>query len=239
MPPKRSSSPVGAKLLSKPLEDAKVFRLAKGSERSKVPPPVPPKPKPEDLLKKKKTPPPVPPKPKPEDLKKKPPPVPPKPKPKQDLTPEDEAALSSYTQGGFRQMNPHLRDPSQTLGPMRKKFDEKADRVSEALGKLPNEPGKTYRGADLRNLPDVRNQYQPGNVVKENAFTSTSKNQDTALSGDFKGDTLFNINGKNGKNVTKYSPHDEEEILFDKGTSFRVDSVTRKGNMDHINMTEL
>jgi len=172
-------------------------------------------------------------------LKKAPPPVAPKPNRLRPFNDTDKANLRSYTNGGFMQINPYLRNPEGTGKPFRKRFQDKADGVSDAMSKLPSEPGRTYRGANLRNKPGVLDKYREGEIVREDAFTSTSKNPNIHGSGQFAGDTRFTINGRNGKNVTEYSDHDEEEILFDKGTDFKVDKVTNNGRFTDIEMTEV
>lgn len=174
-----------------------------------------------------------------EGLKKAPPPVKPKPNRLKPFNDTDKANLRTYTNGGYLQINPYLRNPDGTGKPFRQKFQDKADAVSESLSKLPSEPGRTYRGSNLQKRPEELAKYQEGKIVKEDAFTSTSKNPGITESGQFAKDTRFTVNGKNGKNVTDYSDHDEEEILFDKGTDFMVDKVTHNGRFTDIEMTEV
>jgi hypothetical protein len=95
------------------------------------------------------------------------------------LTDTDRAALHDYTTNdGYTTMNPFLRDSSGYSDADRLAIQARADRVSEGLAKLPAEPGETYRGVTYSD--DVLDKYQPGQVVTERAFTSTSKDPDVA-----------------------------------------------------------
>jgi hypothetical protein len=140
------------------------------------------------------------------------------------LTDTDRAALHDYsTNDGYRTMNPFLRDSSGNLDADKLAIQARSDRVSEGLAKLPSEPGTTYRGVQY---PDaVLDNYQPGQVVTERAFTSTSKDPGVAQ-GAFDGNTLIVVNGKNGKDIAPCSHYPEAEILYDKGTQFKVTSKT-------------
>jgi ADP-ribosyltransferase exoenzyme len=138
------------------------------------------------------------------------------------LTDTDRAALHDYTTNdGYTTMNPFLRDSSSYSDADRLTIQARADRVSDGLAKLPAEPGETYRGVTYS--ADVLDKYQPGEVVTERAFTSTSKDPDVAQ-GAFDGNTLMIVNGKNGKDIAPFSKYPEAEILFDKGTAFQVTS---------------
>jgi hypothetical protein len=138
------------------------------------------------------------------------------------LTDADRAALHDYTTNdGYTTMNPFLRDSSGYSDADKLTIQARADNVSEGLAKLPAEPGETYRGVEYPS--DVLDKYQPGQIVTERAFTSTSKDPDVA-SGTFNGNTLMVINGRNGKDIAPFSKYPEAEILYDKGTSFKVTS---------------
>jgi hypothetical protein len=136
------------------------------------------------------------------------------------LTAEDVAALHDYTTNdGYTTMNPFLRNSGGYSDAEQAAIQARADRVSTGLAKLPPRPGMTYRGV---NLPDdiVRN-YQPGSVVTERAFTSTSTNPGVAT-GAFDGNTLMVVTGHSGRDIAPFSEFPESEILYDKGTQFLV-----------------
>lgn len=136
------------------------------------------------------------------------------------LSDADRVALDDYTGPGYRDMNSYLRNPDQFSPAEQAAIQARVDNVSDALAKVPPQPGTTYRGADL---PDaVLARYQPGQIIPEDAFTSTSRNTDVAQ-GAFDGNVLFTVTGRNGRDVAPYSqfPH-EAEILYDYGTEFKV-----------------
>lgn len=148
------------------------------------------------------------------------------------LTDADRAALHDYTTNdGYTTMNPYLRNPDGYSDEEKAAIQARADRVSTALAKLPARPGQTYRGV---NLPDdILAKYQPGSVVTEKAFTSTSTDSSVAT-GNFQGNALMVVTGQSGRDVAPFSQYPgEAEILYDKGTKFMVtgnsfDSVTGK-----------
>jgi hypothetical protein len=131
------------------------------------------------------------------------------------LTAADENALQYYTTSYYAPMNRCLRDPGTCTGPIR----QRAEAVSVALAKLSPEPAVTYRGVQFS--ADALAAYRPGRVVTERGFTSTSL--DVTVAQGFGGNTLLVIEGRTGRNVAPYSMYaSEAEILYDKGTRFRV-----------------
>lgn len=137
------------------------------------------------------------------------------------LTDADRAALHYYTtDDGYLTMNPYLRNPEAHSGADGPAIQAQADQVSDGLAKLPREPGTTYRGVDFPG--GVLDNYEPGQVVTERAFTSTSRDPGVAQ-GAFDGNTLMVVTGQNGRDVAPFSAHSyEAEILYDKGTRFKV-----------------
>jgi hypothetical protein len=144
-----------------------------------------------------------------------------------DLTTNDLSALADYTGNGFRDLNDALRrdalDASQLA---------RVEAINNALDKLPPYEGPVVRGT---NLPEeVLDRYQPGQVITEDAFLSTTTNVAVARSPAFDGNVEFIIMSSTGRDVSPFSlvPH-EQEVLFRSGTSFYVvskvvDSLTGK-----------
>lgn len=125
---------------------------------------------------------------------------------------EEMAYAQTYTGSGYREINSQLRSGSLTEAGA-----EYSSKMNSVLDKLPARPGTTYRRADMDFGDAIK--YKPGNVVVESAFTSSSKSEEY-LSGKKYG---FVIHGKSGKDISTISkyPH-EQEILFRKGTAFKV-----------------
>jgi hypothetical protein len=143
-----------------------------------------------------------------------------------DLTPADLNAINDYTGSGYRDINGYLRNPDNpNLTPaQRAELQARADAVSEALQKLPARPGTTYRGVEFSD--DLLARYEPGQVVPEHGFTSTSTNPNVAT-GAFDGNTLMVVNGRSGRDMEAHTAvPGESEILYDQGTNFRVLSKT-------------
>jgi hypothetical protein len=136
------------------------------------------------------------------------------------LTDADRVALHDYTTNdGYMTMNPFLRNPDGYSAEEQAAIQARADRVSAGLAKLPPRPGTTYRGV---NFPDeVLQKYEPGTVVTEKAFTSTSTDPAVAT-GNFNGNALMLITGQSGHDIAPFSDYPESEILYDKGTQFQV-----------------
>lgn len=94
---------------------------------------------------------------------------------------------------------------------------EAAERLSSALTKLPPYVGLVHRGVDLP--PHVLDSYRPGAVVEERAFMSSSATPENA----FPGNAQFVVQSASGRDISSLSQMPwEGEVLFDRGTRFRV-----------------
>lgn len=134
-----------------------------------------------------------------------------------DLSETDRLALEDYTGAGYEDMNPVLRNPDANIPP---DLQGRIDRVSDALANLPAHPGTTYRGTTLN--ADELAYYEPGEVVPERGFMSTSTNPRVADK-NFHGNTYFIVEGRSGRDVQPYSQVPREsEILYNTGTEFEV-----------------
>ena len=135
------------------------------------------------------------------------------------LTSEDLSALNNYTGLGHEYLNDALR--TDTLDASQQ---ARVDALNRALEKLPPHSGLVYRGTDLP--PEVLAQYQPGAVVTEDAFVSTSVDPAVARSPAFAGNVEFRIVSKTGRDISSLSliSH-EQEVLFPSGIQFYV--ITR------------
>lgn len=136
------------------------------------------------------------------------------------LNADDLAALAHYTGPGYQDLNFALRE-----GALDASQQARVDALHKALEKLPMYEGAVVRGT---NLPaDVLEQYRPGEIITEPAFTSTSTDHTVALSPTFAGNTEFRIWSTTGRDVSSVSMFpDEQEILFPAGSKFYVISKT-------------
>lgn len=132
------------------------------------------------------------------------------------LNSDDLAALAHYTGPGYQDLNFALRE-----GALDATQQARVDALHNALEKLPIFEGAVVRGT---NLPaDVLEQYRPGEIITESAFTSTSTDHAVAQSPTFAGNTEFRIWSTTGRDVSSVSMFPgEQEILFPAGSKFYV-----------------
>ncbi|OBI34929.1 ADP-ribosyltransferase [Mycobacterium sp. E2238] len=132
------------------------------------------------------------------------------------LNSDDLAALAHYTGPGYQDLNLALRE-----GVLDGSQQARVDALNKALEKLPAYEGPVVRGT---NLPaDVLEQYKPGDIITEHAFTSTSTDPTVAQSPTFAGNTEFRIWSTTGRDVSSVSMYPgEQEILFPAGSKFYV-----------------
>ena len=140
------------------------------------------------------------------------------------LTPQDLSAFANYTGPGHEYLNEALR-----TGTLDASQQAQVDVLSQALEKLPPHHGPVFRGT---NLPaDVLAQYQPGAVVSESAFFSTTTDLKVAQSPAFAGNVEFRIRSTTGRDISSFSIlPSEQEVLFPNGVQFYV--VGRKFDRD-------
>jgi len=152
-------------------------------------------------------------------------------------------ALEIYSDGNYSTINPVLRGDKLSgfmrflgkfgIGPQ-VSMAGVTKLASSGLNKLPDYKDKNvYRQISLSGEQIA--QYEPGKVITEHAFTSTSKTREGAASR--MGNTEFVIRSKKGKDVEAFSRHPEEkEVLFTPGTQFKVLDQQVK-NVDGKDMT--
>lgn len=138
-----------------------------------------------------------------------------------EFTDRDREAIRLYSGPEFRPLNNYLRDPSSVTNQrLRDKYDGQAAQISNALDKLPADPGTTYRGT--KNKPFL-DRYQPGDIVDEKAFISSSKDRAEAEKFTDWGGSVMEIKGRNGKYIegnTKFEGQDE--VVFNRDSKFKV-----------------
>lgn len=135
----------------------------------------------------------------------------------EELTSAEKQALRRYTGSEFRHINKTLREGIHDDVTLRV-----AELISNALKKLPYFRGTVYRGVSLD--AETIKRYIPGQIILEKQFVSSSKHLDVADDfGQEKPRVIFIIQSKNGKLIAKASEFAyENEILFDKGTQFKI-----------------
>jgi hypothetical protein len=150
-----------------------------------------------------------------------------------ELSAADRAALREYTGPAYRDINNYLRGGRVTEEEAAD-LAKRSDAISSALGKLPPHEGTVFRGGNFDE--DVLARYRPGEVVREDAFTSSSTKRG------FRGNTQFEIESSNGKYIAPYAEprfQHQEEVLFDRGTQFRVLAKDVRNGKTFIIMREV
>jgi hypothetical protein len=132
------------------------------------------------------------------------------------LTTEHLSALNNYTGLGHEDLNDALRN-----GTMDASQHARVEALNRALEKLPPHNGPVFRGTDLPR--EVLAQYQPGAVVSESAFLSTSMDLGVAQSTAFAGNVEFRILSRTGRDISSFSTFPtEREVLFQTDVPFYV-----------------
>lgn len=91
----------------------------------------------------------------------------------------------------------------------------------KGLRKMPRVKGNVYRGVNKGLLDN----YKEGSIIYWNKFTSTSKSPDKAmLFMDGSKSTLFRIKVNYGYDISEISQFDEDEVIIEPGTAFKVTS---------------
>jgi hypothetical protein len=132
------------------------------------------------------------------------------------MTSDDLLALADYTGLGSEDLNFALRSDAVDTSQL-----ARIEAINTALTKLPAYDGPVFRGTDLPS--EVIAQYQPGEVITEDAFLSTSTDPAVARSPEFEGNVEFRILSSTGRDISSFSMvSDEQEVLFRVGAKFYV-----------------
>ncbi|MBS1532784.1 MAG: hypothetical protein JSU01_20950 [Bacteroidetes bacterium] len=156
-----------------------------------------------------------------------------------DLTVFEKAFILKYSNDGFESLNEQLRNSEGENIPQFGKL------LESCLNKLNNFDGVVYRGANLTDLE--LNKYIDANTanepLKEFAYISASKSRLIAM--EFRGNVLFRIYSRSGKEIEKIAMHgiygapNEKEVLFKPNRRFNVLEVTQQAGYSLITLEEI
>lgn len=146
-------------------------------------------------------------------------------------------AITKYTGSYYPRINQYLRG-------QRKQLDDDAlsviTDVSKYLSLSEKYSGISYRGivADRFVFEEFKS-LNKGNIFSEKGFMSTSI--DKLVANDFAEGTqykiIFEIKGKNGVDISSISDiPDEKEVLFNKGSKFKITKITKSDNKTYGNI---
>jgi len=149
----------------------------------------------------------------------------------------EKALIYYYSIDGYEQLNEDLRDG---------KPNEYEVYLNEALDKLPDYDGESFRGAALTNAEILRykNAIESDEIIVYPAFLSSSKSLGVARAYS-RGSTVFTIASKTGKNIEEISfygtrsPQNEKEILYRSKIKFSVISIDQTTHITLITLEEV
>lgn len=136
-------------------------------------------------------------------------------------------SVSDYRGGGYHDLNAHLRGTDELHRP-ESDLDGKINELDKALDRVPPyDAGPVYRGFSVgeSQLDDLLARYEPGQVVSDPAYTSTST--DTP----WRGNVQMVIDSQQGRDLSSMSSA-ESEVLFPRDTPFRVTERTYDPDTD-------
>lgn len=167
------------------------------------------------------------------------------------------AAINAYTQAiregnkgaTFREINKRLRKGIPT-----EYVDVASELISKGLNDLPKVEGIVYRGTHLskKKFQEIYLSHI-GDTIEEKSFTSTSMMKDAPMQFlSYEGvpknhvKILFEIHGKKGRDISKisefngiFTEQNQYEVLFDKGSKFKIKDMKLKNGIYEIKMEEI
>ena len=151
----------------------------------------------------------------------------------------DADVVANYTQSDFLEITGAQRgDPWVNMRGTRDQALARGKRVEQALEKLPATQGEVYRGMTFRSAEQRAKflaDFKPGSAYRAESFQSASTSRKVAT--DFMLDfettrdkyTMLEIQSKTGRDIASLASNPAEaEVLFMKGATFNVVSVTKR-----------
>jgi len=145
----------------------------------------------------------------------------------------DKDILRKYSEGDFKNMVPTQLGGkfSAKFSPiMKKKMLENAKNLEKTLLKLNGYEGISYRGMTFANKVEkikFLSKLKEGGIWQSKSFLATSKSESIAVEyAKLKAQNIIMvIKGKSGRDISRYWGASMKEVLFTKGTSFKVDKI--------------
>lgn len=149
-----------------------------------------------------------------------------------ELSDEEQYAINQYIGPESYKINEILRNELD-LNEQQKDIISNLDRV---LDKMPIYKGNTTRSLMLNEneLENFLKQYIVGDTVKYKAYTSAT----VGVRYNDLSNIELHIKSKNGKDIRRFNK-EEQEILFKRNTSFKIEAIKKIDNVYHIVMEEI
>lgn len=148
------------------------------------------------------------------------------------LNDEEEAAVLEYISGGSYLINAKLREEI----PLESQEKEIVNQLDSALEKIPVYQGMVLRVLSFDTVEEIKKfaeEHTVGETVRYPAFTSSSVRKDYAEHPTI----IERIQSISGRDLRKYN-NEEGEILFRRGTRFKVNKVIYKNGCFIIDLEE-
>ena len=148
------------------------------------------------------------------------------------LSEKEQYAMNKYISSDFYVVNEKLRNGID-LNDYEK---EMVNDLDKALNKIPRFDGLVTRSLELNEeqLNEFLKQHEIGNIIEYPAYTSTTTGERYNRISNVE---LY-INSKNGRDIRKYNPK-EQEILFKRGSLFRVKEAEKIKDTYHILLEDI
>jgi ADP-ribosyltransferase exoenzyme len=158
------------------------------------------------------------------------------------LTDEEKAVINAYTDRQYLNLNGYLRGKRYEAG-HEDALKQISILLSNALLKItpPFNTGMAYRGCFIsgEEIDDLKKAMAENTIVQHVYFSSSSKNAGMAFNGGGKNGMKI-IKSKEGKLIMDLSRYPlEEEVLFNKDSSFRVTSINETATKIFVHLEEI
>lgn len=152
---------------------------------------------------------------------------------KRALDIEDKRALNDYISSKSYILNYKLRN-KEKLSASEMKTIKSIDRALEKMPLYSGNLKRTLFFNDKKEMNDFLKSYKVGAIIKNEQFISTSKMIDYNPKAQVQ---IYIENSTNGRDVSKINSS-EQEVLYQRGSSFRIVNVVEKDNVYYILMEE-
>lgn len=151
----------------------------------------------------------------------------------EELTEEETRAVNQYISSDSYKLNDKLRRGSQ----LSEQDEILTNHLDAALKKMPKYEGDLSRSLYFYNdmeLNSFMNSHTLDSIVVYNEFISTTKGNVYNSDGQVQ---LYILDSENGRNISHFN-EGEQEILYERGSKFRVESIEEINGTYHILLEE-
>jgi hypothetical protein len=151
------------------------------------------------------------------------------------LSDKEKDVIKEYTGGDYGKINDYLRNGTEIDSNLKDNINV----LSKTLDNAPKFSGEVYRGNYFNSdaqLNNFKEQFKVGETYTDKSFMSTTSNKDVVdlYYNDKNFVSTMNIKSKSGVSINSLSYYtNENEVLFNKGSKFKVDNV-REENVNGV-----